>query len=80
MDLKPEDDHEALLAAEAASDNVAREATWLCLRCESEFPGQDLFRDEMPLLGRGFHRRHTCPTCGSGRVVMPERVESLPPE
>jgi hypothetical protein len=71
MNLPAEVERAALQAAEAVGDGIAHEATWLCLDCESVFPGYELFTDEdsQP------HRRQICPTCGSSRIVIPERID-----
>jgi hypothetical protein len=59
-----------LNASQRMSDDVARAATWLCLKCEAQFSGEKLFGRIEP-----GERSNYCPHCDSVRIVIPSRIE-----
>jgi hypothetical protein len=59
-----------LIASQRMSDDVARAATWFCLKCETLFPGEKLFGRIEP-----GERCNRCPHCESVRIVIPSRID-----
>jgi hypothetical protein len=52
------------------TEEIARLARWLCLKCEALFPGEELF--DRSASGERLDR---CPRCGSDNIAIPDRIE-----
>jgi hypothetical protein len=68
----PPEDPEDIVRQPPVSDEVARMAQWLCLKCEALFPGEALFDRNAP-----GERLDRCPTCGSDNIAIPDRIEHV---
>jgi hypothetical protein len=67
-----DEDTDQITRQPPVTDDVARMARWLCLKCEALFPGEALFDRNTP-----GERLDRCPTCGSDNITIPDRIEHV---